>query len=139
MSKHTLAIIKPEILFFEQASEVINAIRNHPSLRIIDAKTTQLSQQEVVAFYSEHADQPWFCELIEYMSSGEIIVLKIQGSNAIQDMIELCGPTNPSLAPKNTIRGMFGTDIQHNAIHRSDSETSAEREIRFFFPTNQPI
>lgn len=97
-------------------------------------RMTRLSRTQAEAFYEVHRERPFFGELVEFMTSGPIVAVALERENAVNHLRAVMGPTNSTEAPGNTIRGRFGTDIQMNAIHGSDSRENALREIAFFFP-----
>ncbi len=128
--EQTLAIIKPDAL--DSHSE-IEAYYTNANLKIIASKTLQLTQEQAEDFYSVHKDKPFFSDLVSYMSSGPVEVLLLQGEDAVAVNRQVIGSTNPLSASPGTIRADFGTDIQHNAVHGSDSLDNAKKEIAFFF------
>ncbi|CAL8083792.1 unnamed protein product [Calicophoron daubneyi] len=132
--ERTLAIVKPDaVQFADEIEEII--LQNH--FFIIQKRRVQLSPEQASEFFAEHYGKMFFPSLVTYMSSGPIVVLVIARENAIAAWREVIGPTNSikakSLAP-TSIRAIYGTDEQQNAVHGSDGFCSAEREIRFFFP-----
>ena len=92
-----------------------------------------MSKQEAETFYNEHKDKPFFNELIEFMTSGPIMALVLEGPNAIEENRRLMGATNPAEATEGTIRSLFADSMTENAVHGSDSRESAKTEIAFFF------
>ncbi|KAA3670475.1 nucleoside diphosphate kinase 5 [Paragonimus westermani] len=135
--ERTLAIIKPDaVIVAEEIEEKI--LQN--GFFIIQKRRVQLSPEQASEFYAEHYGKMFFPSLVSYMSSGPIVALVLAKENAIAAWRELIGPTNSikakSIAPMS-IRALYGTDDQQNAVHGSDSFTSAEKEIRFFFPDSK--
>ena len=96
-----------------------------------------LSQEKAEGFYAEHKERPFFGALVEFMTSGPVMVQVLEGENAIAANRELMGATNPQEAAEGTIRRDFASSIDANAVHGSDSEASAAREIAFFFATSE--
>ena len=93
----------------------------------------QLSKEEAGGFYAVHKERPFYGELVDYMCSGPVVVSVLEGEDAIAKNRDLMGPTNSTEAPKGTIRGDFGTDIERNAAHGSDAPETARIEIAYFF------
>lgn len=102
-------------------------------LKIVAAKMIHLNEQEAKAFYSIHQDKPFFSDLVAFMSSGPILVTVLQGEGAIQKNRQVMGATDPKKAEENTLRALYGSSIDHNAVHGSDSAETAKGEIAFFF------
>jgi len=130
--EQTLSIIKPDAV----ANGVIGEILQYfemADLKIVGSKMTQLSEAQVKTFYADLKDKPFFPELVEYMTSGPVIVQVLEGEDAIATNRTIMGATDPAKAEPGTIRSDFGTDLGHNAVHGSDSKTSAAREISLFF------
>jgi nucleoside-diphosphate kinase len=126
----TLSIIKPDAVHLEKK---INRIFWKNGLKIMDQKKVQLTKKQAEKFYAEHRGKEFFDGLCDYMSSGPIIVQILGGKGAVARNREIMGSTDPKKAKIGTIRKNFGKDIRHNAVHGSDSEESASREIGFFF------
>ena len=131
-SQKTLSIIKPDAVKAGHADEINLMIKNS-GLKILKKKELQLSKEEAQKFYAVHSDKSFYNELCEFMTSGPIIVQMIEGENAIELYRKIMGATNPAEADKNTIRKKFATSIQENAVHGSDSEDNALKELNFFF------
>ncbi|XP_067127684.1 nucleoside diphosphate kinase homolog 5-like [Centruroides vittatus] len=132
--EQTLAIIKPNA--FDRAEEIEDIIRNEGFI-IIQRKELQLTPDEAAKFYAEHEGKPFFENLVLFMSSGPIVVMVLAKENAITHWRHVMGPTQINNAKEfrpESIRALYGQDDLHNAVHGSDSITSAEREIHFFFP-----
>ena len=134
--EQTLSIIKPDAVSKQHIGEIIATFEKN-NLQVVGLKMTQLTKTEAEQFYIVHKDRPFYSELVSYMSSGPIVVQVLQGENAVAKNRELMGPTDPKKAGPDTLRGRFGTDVGHNAVHGSDSAANAEQEIRFFFTTNE--
>ena len=129
---YTLAIIKPNAVKNHHAGSMIQQIEK-ANFTIRQLSLTHLSIAEAQAFYKIHEDKFFYHDLCTYMSSGAVIVMVLQKENAIQGFRDLIGNTDPKKASPNTLRSQFGTSIDHNAIHGSDSEATAKQEIDFFF------
>ncbi len=128
----TLSIIKPDAIAKGYAEEICKRLEN-AGLRIVSKKSLHLSEAEAEGFYIEHKGKPFFPDLITFMTSGPIQVQILEGENAISKYREVMGNTNPQEANPGTLRADFADSIDANAVHGSDSETSAEREINYFF------
>lgn len=130
--ERTLSIIKPDAV----AKNVIGQIYSRfegAGLEVVAAKMLRLSEDLAGGFYAEHRERPFFPALIEFMTSGPVLVQVLEGENAIAKNRELMGATNPKDADPGTIRADFAESIDANAVHGSDSPASAEREIAYFF------
>lgn len=134
--ERTLSIIKPDAV----AKNVIGKISarfEEAGLRIVAARMTRLTQTEAEGFYAVHKDRPFFRELVEYMTSGPVMIQVLEGDDAVQKNRDLMGATDPRKAAKGTIRADFAQSIDANAVHGSDSLQTAATEINFFFPKQQ--
>lgn len=133
MSKQrTLGLIKPDALERGKQGAIIDRILSK-GFKIVAMKQLRLTKAQAEAFYAEHAARPFFASLTGYMVSGPIIALALEKENAIADWRTLMGATNPEKADAGTIRKDFAVDLEKNSVHGSDSETSAAREVPFFF------
>lgn len=130
--ERTLSIIKPDGVKKNIIGEVITRFERQ-GLRIAALKKILLSKDEAKAFYIVHKDRPFYESLTDFMSEGPIVVMVIEGENAITKVREIMGATNPKEAAPGTIRADFATDIERNIVHGSDSPGSAAYEIPFFF------
>jgi|GEM_PF-5106 len=134
--QRTFSIIKPDAV----AKNQIGAIQSRfeqAGLNIVAAKMLQLSEQVAAGFYAEHKERGFFKDLVAFMTSGPVLVQVLEGENAIAKNRELMGATNPKEAAAGTIRADFAQSIDENAVHGSDSESSAAREIAYFFSTTE--
>ena len=131
-NQKTLSIIKPDAVKAGNVDE-INLVIENSGLKILEKKELKLSKEEAQQFYAVHSDKPFYKELCEFMTSGPIIVQMLEGENAIELYRKVMGATNPEEAEENTIRKKFATSIQENAVHGSDSEDNALKELNFFF------
>jgi nucleoside-diphosphate kinase len=132
MMERTLSIVKPDGVKKNLIGEVIKRFEQK-NLRIVALKMLKLCKREAMSFYIVHKDRPFYNSLTEFMSEGPIVVMVIEGNDAIARVREIMGATNPSDAAPGTIRSDFGSDIEHNIVHGSDSKESASFEIPFFF------
>jgi nucleoside-diphosphate kinase len=130
--EQTLSIIKPDAVAKNVVGEILARFEK-AGLRIAATKKIQLSQADAEAFYAVHAERPFFGELVEFMTSGPVVVTVLEGENAMAKNRELMGATNPQEAAPGTIRADFAESIDANAVHGSDSLENAEIEINFFF------
>lgn len=134
--QRTFSIIKPDAV----AKNVIGKITTRfeeAGLRVVASKMKQLSKAEAEGFYAEHKERGFFADLVAFMTSGPVIVQVLEGENAVLKNRELMGATNPKEAAAGTIRADFAVSIDENAVHGSDSETSAAREIAYFFSATE--
>lgn len=132
--ERTLAIIKPDGI--KNISNIIEMIYKS-ELAISKYEIRQLDEAVLMEHYSHLTDKPFYPMLQEYMMSSEVVLMILEGDNAVEKLRKLMGPTDSTKAPKGTIRGEFGTDITYNAIHGSDSKENAEIEINRFFKQKQ--
>ena len=130
--ERTLSIIKPDAVAKNVIGKIYSRFESN-GLKIVAAKMQQLSQEKAEGFYAEHKERPFFGDLVKFMTSGPVVVQVLEGENAIALNRELMGATNPKEAAEGTIRADFGESIDANAVHGSDSATSASREIAYFF------
>ena len=132
--ERTLSIVKPDGVKKNLIGEVIKRFEQN-GLRIVALKMLKLCKREAVSFYIVHKDRPFYNSLTEFMSEGPIVVMVVEGKDAIAKVREIMGATNPKDAAHGSIRYDFGSDIEHNIVHGSDSRESASYEIPFFFST----
>jgi nucleoside-diphosphate kinase len=128
----TLSIIKPDAVE-RNLSENIKNIFIKNNLKIKDSKKIHITKDEAAEFYKVHQSKPFYNDLCTYLSSGPIIVMILEGENAVLGNRKLMGSTNPMEAEKNTIRKLYGISIDKNSVHGSDSVENAKKEIDFFF------
>jgi nucleoside-diphosphate kinase len=129
---NTLGIIKPDGVRRKLVGTVINRIEN-AGLILRGMKVLKLSKNDAQRFYAVHEGKPFYKALVEFMSSGPIVVMVIGGHGAIERWRELMGATDPAKAKYNTIRREYATSIEKNIVHGSDSEATAKAEVAFFF------
>ncbi len=130
--EQTLSIIKPDAISKGFAEDICKRLED-AGLKIISKKSLHLTEEEAEGFYIEHKGKPFFPDLITFMTSGPIQVQILEGDNAIIKYREVMGNTNPKEADPGTLRADYADSIDANAVHGSDSEQSAEREILYFF------
>jgi len=132
MIEQTLALIKPDAVAKEKCGQIIDMIEQNKF--IIDRmEKGMLKKEHAEKFYAVHKDKPFFNELIEFITSGPIIVMALRKENAIEEWRKLMGTTDPAKAAEKTIRKLYGTDIGKNAVHGSDSLENAKQELTLFF------
>ena len=130
--EQTLSIIKPDAVERNLSQDIKNIfIKNN--LQIKDSKKIHISKDEAAEFYKIHQSKPFYNDLCSYLSSGPIIVMILEGENAVLTNRKLMGATNPKDAEENTIRKLYGISIDKNSVHGSDSIDNAKKEIKFFF------
>ena len=133
---NTLGIIKPDAVRRKLAGKIIARIEN-ADLIIRGLKVLKLSREQAQKFYAVHEQKPFYASLVEFMTSGPIIVMVIGGHRSIERWRDLMGATDPARATYNTIRREFGTSIEKNVVHGSDSEATARAEVAFFFDEHE--
>ena len=136
--QQTLSIIKPDAVKKQHIGAILSRFEK-AGLRIVAAKMLHLSQEQAQGFYAEHKERPFFNDLVSFMTSGPVLVSVLSGENAIALNRELMGATNPKEAAAGTIRADFADSIDENAVHGSDSSTSAEREVAYFFDQKEIV
>ena len=134
MSKieQTLSIIKPDAVERNLIDQIQDIFKNN-KLKIKNSKKIHITKDEAAEFYKVHQSKPFYNDLCEYLSSGPIVVMILEGVDAVTSNRELMGATNPKDAKENTIRKLFGISIDKNSVHGSDSVNNAKKEIDFFF------
>lgn len=134
--ERTLSIIKPDAV----AKNVIGQIYARfegAGLKIIAAKMLRLTEEQAQGFYKEHEGRPFYNDLVAFMTSGPVVVQVLEGEDAIKANRTLMGATNPQEAEPGTLRSDFASSVEANAVHGSDSPTSAAREVAYFFEENE--
>jgi nucleoside-diphosphate kinase len=132
VSQRTFSIIKPDAMRAGNAGAILSEIHK-AGFRIVSIKKLFLSKSQAQGFYAVHAQRPFFDSLTTFMSSGPIFAMVLEKENAIAELRQLMGATNPANAEPGTIRKIFATSIEENAIHGSDGEETAAFEIGYFF------
>ena len=136
--ERTFSIIKPDATK-RNISGRINQIIEESGLRIIAQKRIKLSSDQAMKFYSIHNKKPFFNDLINYMTSGPVVVQVLESNNAVDKYREIMGSTNPEEANNGTIRKILALNVQENSVHGSDSIKNAKNEINFFFTENEIV
>ena len=136
MGNQTFAIIKPDAVLKGYTGKIYDRIIQ-AGFNILSAKLLKLDNEQAEGFYMVHKKRPFFNDLINFMTSGPCMVLVLSKPNAVQDWRETIGSTNPDEAEENTIRKDFASNVQENAVHGSDSDENAEKEIAFFFTDSE--
>ena len=136
MKDKTFAIIKPDAVKNGYTGKIYDRILKS-NFSIIGAKLLQMTQDQAEGFYEVHKDRSFFNDLIGFMTSGPCMVLALEKKDAVQSWRDTIGSTNPKEAAENTIRKDFATNVQENAVHGSDSNENAQKEIAFFFTDSE--
>lgn len=134
--EQTLSIIKPDAVAQNQIGNIIEYFERE-GLSVVAAKMTHLTVEQAKNFYAVHKDKPFFKELVDFMISGPILVMVLEGENAILRNREIMGATDPAKAAPRTVRADFAMSIERNAVHGSDSLETAKQEITFFFKSSE--
>jgi nucleoside-diphosphate kinase len=132
--ERTFAIIKPDAVAAGHAGEIL-AMAEKAGFRVLALRKIRMSRLEAEAFYAVHRERPFFSSLVGFMTAGPCVVMVLERENAITKWRELMGPTDPAAAPEGTVRKLFGTNIERNAVHGSDGLETAASEVPFFFGT----
>ena len=130
--ERTLTIIKPDAMAAGHAGDIIKLYEAN-KMKIVAARLVNLSKSEAEGFYAVHRGKPFFASLTEFMSSGPALVMVLEGENAISHLREVMGATNPANAAPGTIRKLYASNIERNAVHGSDAPETAAFEIGYFF------
>jgi nucleoside-diphosphate kinase len=134
--EHTLSIIKPDAVAQNQIGNILEYFERE-GLSMVAGKMVQLTVEQAKSFYAVHAKRPFFTELVEFMVSGPIFVMVLEGENAVLRTREIMGATDPTQAAPRTIRADFASSIDRNAVHGSDTSENAQKEIAFFFKLSE--
>ena len=134
----TFSMIKPNAIEKNVIGAIIKKFESN-KLQVTAARLIHLDRKKAEVFYSEHKERPFFNELVDFMTSGPIMVMALSGENAINKNREIMGATDPKEAKAGTIRAEFGDSVGKNAVHGSDSPTSAERELNLFFEKTEMV
>ncbi len=132
----TFSIIKPNAVLDNNIGNIIARFEKE-GLRIAACKLTTLSKEKAEGFYIEHKERPFFGELVSFMTSAPVMLMVLEGENAVEKNREIMGATNPADAAENTLRKLYAKSVGENAVHGSDSQASAEREINYFFEASE--
>ncbi|MEE9386116.1 MAG: nucleoside-diphosphate kinase [Nannocystaceae bacterium] len=130
--QRTFALVKPDAVAAGHQGAILAQIQTS-GLRLVAAKTLRLSTTQAEGFYAVHASRPFFSDLVKFMTESPVLAMVLEGEDAIARWRELMGPTDAKQAPKHTMRGQFGSDIERNATHGSDAEETALFEMGYFF------
>ena len=130
--QRTFTILKPDTIQSGKTGLVIDHLLK-AGFRIRGAKLVHLSQAQAEGFYAVHKERPFFSSLVKFMTEGPVMVMVLEGENAVQDLRKVMGATDPAKADAGTIRKLFATNIERNAIHGSDAPETAAVEIAYFF------
>lgn len=130
--ERTLAIIKPDAVSRNLTGKIVDMIEQK-GFNIVRMQKLRMAPEHGKAFYAVHKDRPFYNELVEFITSGPVVVMALEKENAIKDWRTLMGATNPDQADEGTIRKIFAESISRNVVHGSDAPETAAQEIRFFF------
>jgi nucleoside-diphosphate kinase len=130
--ERTLSIIKPDAVSKNHIGDIITKFEK-AGLKIVGAKMKHLTHRDAEGFYAIHRERPFFRDLVTFMTSGPVMILILEGENAVAKNRDLMGATDPKKAAPGTIRASFASTIDENAVHGSDSPITAKEEIHFFF------
>ena len=136
--ERTFSIIKPDATQ-RNLTGAVNAVIEQAGLRIVAQKRILMSRREAETFYAVHKERPFFGELVQFMTSGPVVVQVLEGDNAVAKYREVMGATNPAQAAEGTIRKQFAQSVGENSVHGSDSAENAKIEIEQFFPANEIV
>ena len=136
--ERTLSILKPDALEKGVIGQIVSRFESK-GLKPVAMKLKQLSEQEAAGFYAVHKERPFFKDLVQFMTSGPVVVMVLEGENAVAANREIMGATNPKDAAEGTIRRDFAESIDANTVHGSDSLENARTEIAYFFPATDIV
>lgn len=136
MKQQTFTILKPDTVMRRNAGAIISRLEQE-GFDILGAKRLHLTVEQARAFYAVHKDRPFYNSLVEFMTSGPVWVMALERDNAVEYLRRVMGATDSEKAEKGTIRAQFGTNIERNAIHGSDSPENARIEVGFFFAASE--
>ncbi len=134
----TFAIIKPDAVAAGNAGHIVQRILDN-GFKVRGMRLIHMTQADAEGFYAVHSERPFFKDLVGFMTSGPSVVLALEKEDAVKAWRDLMGPTNSKNAPQGTIRGDFGTDVERNASHGSDSQENAAIEVAFFFRKSELV
>ena len=138
MAERTLSIIKPDGVKRNLVGKIVGRFEEE-GLKVAAMRMQWLSRQEAEGFYAEHKERPFFGELVDFMTSGPVVLMTLEGDNAIAKNREIMGATNPAEAAEGTLRKLFAQSIGENTVHGSDSPESAAREVSYFFRSTEVL
>jgi nucleoside-diphosphate kinase len=134
MIQRTLSIIKPDAVAQNHIGEIVSRFEKE-GLKIAAMRMLRLSKAQAEGFYAVHKDRPFFNDLVQFMTSGRVVVMALQGEDAIERNRSIMGATDPAKAAEGTLRKLYAGNIQNNAVHGSDAPETARTEIAYFFST----
>ncbi len=132
--ERTFAIIKPDAVAAGNTGRIIAMIEEN-GFKILAMRKIEMTRKQAEGFYAVHRERPFFASLVKFMTEGPCVVMALEREDAIAAWRELMGPTDPAKAPEGTIRKLYGTNIERNAVHGSDAPETAATELAFFFST----
>ena len=132
----TFSIIKPDATR-RNLTGAVTKMLEEAGLRVVASKRIHMTREQAEGFYAVHRERPFFGELVDFMISGPVVVQVLEGENAVEKNRKIMGATNPANAEENTIRKLYAKSIEANAVHGSDSQAAADREINYFFDKNE--
>ncbi len=138
MAERTFSILKPDATE-RNLTGAVNAVIEKAGLRIVGQRRMRMSREQAEQFYGVHRERPFFGELVEFMTSGPVVVQVLEGEGAVARYREVMGATNPAQAEEGTIRKLFARSVGENTVHGSDSAENAETEIAQFFTDDQIV
>ena len=130
--ERTLSIIKPDVVSRDQIGAILQHVEQ-AGLRIVATRMLQLDRRQAEGFYDVHRERPFFQSLVQFMTSGPVVVSVLEGDDAIARYRKLMGATDPEQADAGTLRKLFGTNVERNAVHGSDAPDTARAEVAYFF------
>ncbi len=130
--ERTLSIIKPDVVARDQIGAILQHVEQ-TGLRIVATRMLQLDRRQAEGFYDVHRERPFFQSLVQFMTSGPVVVSVLEGDDASARYRKLMGATDPQQADAGTLRKLFGTDVERNAVHGSDAPDTARTEVAYFF------
>lgn len=133
MTNRTFTIIKPDSVRKGNTDKILARLKSE-GFKVLAKKDLRMSRKQAESFYAVHRERPFFGSLVDYMTSGPVVVAALERDNAVATLRKVMGATDPAKADKGTIRKDFGESIEQNAVHGSDSDDNAKTEIAFFFP-----
>lgn len=134
--ERTFSIIKPNAVADNNIGNIVARFEKE-GLRIAALKLTHLSKEKAEGFYIEHKERPFFGSLVGFMTEGPVVLMVLEGENAVEKNRKIMGATNPANAEEGTLRKLYAKSIEANAVHGSDSQAAADREINYFFDKNE--
>ncbi|HXG34983.1 MAG TPA: nucleoside-diphosphate kinase [Bryobacteraceae bacterium] len=138
MLERTLSIIKPDAVAAGRTGKIL-AMIEEAGFRILALRMLRLRREQAEAFYDVHRGKHFYESLVRFMTEGPVVVIALERADAVARLRDLMGPTDPAQAGEGTIRKLYGSNIERNAIHGSDAPDTAERELRFFFSTSELV